>query len=68
MHRVFDCQGGLDLQYLSQRYEKGKEWTTNFMANHHVYESSDVGGLPDLHARLLQFQSSLGDKVNSLPV
>jgi len=61
-----DGQGGLDLQYLSQRYEKGKEWTSKFMETHHVYESTDVGGLPDLHARLLQFQAKLGDGGDAL--
>ena len=63
-----DCQGGLDLQYLSQRYEKGKEKTREFMSTHQLYESSDVGGLPDLHARLLQFQASLNHKGDSLLV
>lgn len=66
--RVSDCQGGLDLQYLSQRYEKGKEKTREFMTTHQLYESSDVGGLPDLHARLLQLQASLNDKGDSLLV
>ncbi len=61
-----DRQGGLDLQYLSQRYEKGKEWTKNFMETHQIYESTDVGGLSDLHARLLQYQSQLGDGGDSL--
>lgn len=55
------CQGGLDLQYLQQRYEKGKQWCKGFMDSHHCYKATEHGGLADAHSALLQFQSKNGD-------
>ena len=55
-------QGGLDLQYLQTRYEKGKTFCADYMAGNHVYAANETGGgLTDAHASLLEFMNKNGD-------
>lgn len=52
-------QGGLDLQYLSQRYARGKTWCQNYMGKHQLYKN--LTGLVEVHAEVLQLLSANGD-------
>lgn len=60
-------QGGLDLQYLQHRYQRGKDWNDEYMRSHHLYVVNEVTStLSEAHAELLKFQSSQGDGGDSL--
>lgn len=54
-------QGGLDLQYLSSRFQRGKIWVKEFKQSHNYFEVNDVGGLAPAHQELLKFQTGQGD-------
>ena len=54
-------QGGLDLQYLSSRFQRGKQWVEEFKESHHYFQTNDVGGLAPAHQELLKFQTGQGD-------
>ena len=56
-------QGGLDLRYLTTRYEKGRAWTNKFLEEHHQH--IQVNSMPDTHAELLRFQSAHSDSSDS---
>ena len=60
-------QGGLDLQYLSSRFQRGKQWVEEFKQSHHYFEVNDVGGVAPAHQELLKFQNSQGDDGGSDP-
>lgn len=60
-------QGGLDLQYLQHRYQRGKDWNDEYMRSHRLYVVNEVTStLSEAHAELLKFQSSQGDGGDSL--
>lgn len=50
-------QGAMDLQYLSSRYQKGKDTVREWMDNNHRY--AVVQNLSDCHADLLKWQTEL---------
>lgn len=60
----FVLQGNLDLQYLSTRYQRGKDWTDKFMSEHHQHR--EVNSLSEAHAEVLKFQSACGDGGDAL--
>ena len=52
------CQGGLDMQYLSARYEKGKQQSQEFISKRHcalVHKSIVLG-----HGEIVEKQAELG--------
>ncbi|CAK8985662.1 unnamed protein product [Durusdinium trenchii] len=62
--QAYNCnQGGLDLQYLTQRFQRGQKDVEKFMAESHKYEC--VGQFSDVHANLLDWQSKESSNSNS---
>lgn len=53
------CQGSLDIRYLTQRYEKGKEWVRTFMD---AKQKFHVLPLPNAHADLLSDQRDVAGR------
>ena len=49
-------QGGLDLQYLSTRFQRGKEWGGQFVQSHHMFAVTPIG-IQDGHVELLKYQN-----------
>ena len=60
-------QGGMDVQYLSARFQKGRKWVAELMEKQHRYMNlrSHSGGLSDAHAELLRYQAAAGDGGNA---
>ena len=52
------CQGGLDMQYLASRFEKGKEATAAYMANRRVFVPNKQ--LTLAQGSIVEKQASLG--------
>ena len=48
------AQGSLDLKYLAQRFEKGKDWVDDWMSTYHRYFLLP-GGFGDEQAALIKF-------------
>ena len=53
-----DCQGALDLQYLSARFSRGTREVAEWMEGNHRYVK--VGQLADAQADLIKWQRSHG--------
>lgn len=59
-------QGSLDMLYLRNRYQRGKQWAEEWMERNHRYQCNEAVGLIDAHATQLQYQSRNGDGGDAL--
>ena len=60
-------QGSLDMQFLANRFQRGKAWAESYTESHHCYMVNDAVGLADAHAALLGFQQANSDAADSFP-